>query len=181
MTITYKLNESDFLIHHLYIASQSERIKKKRQRNKVRLPIIYLAFAVLTFFLEMSYVTPLFIIIGILWYFLYPLWERRHYINHYKGFISETNKDSFDSIVTLDISNDFIDAKDRGGEGKIFTSELTELNEIPSTIFIRLKGGSSIILPKDRIDNIAEVRAKLMELADYLKIKYTIDDKWEWK
>jgi hypothetical protein len=123
----------------------------------------------------------IFFIIGILWFFIYPIWERRHYIKHYKGFIKENYKDRFNRIATLEFNNDFILAKDNGSESKILTTEIDVINEIPSTIFVRLKGGQSFILSKDKIADIANVTSRLKELTEYLKIKYDIDEKWEWK
>ncbi|MFM2386953.1 MAG: hypothetical protein RL660_1710 [Bacteroidota bacterium] len=40
MTITYTAHENDFLSYQLFAASQSERIKKKRRRSRLMLPIL---------------------------------------------------------------------------------------------------------------------------------------------
>lgn len=181
MTIDYKIDENDFLTHQLFVASKSDRIKKKRQKSKVIVPLIYVAFGLLFFFEDKFSLTIIFFVIGLLWFFIYPLWERRHYIKHYKGFIKENYKDRLGRSATLEFSNDFIIAKDNGSESKVLTTELEEINEIPSTIFVRLKGGQSFILPKDKIANIDNVKARLKDLAAYLKIKYNTDEKWEWK
>jgi hypothetical protein len=178
MTIEYKIDESDFLIHQLFAASKSDRIKRKRQRTKVIPSLIYFAFG-LFFFLKDKSIT--FLIIGLLWFFIYPLWESRHYIKHYKGYIKEVFKDRFGRSLTLMFSNDFIIAKDNGSESKVLTKDLEEIYEIPSTIFVGLKDGQAYILPKDKIANIDNVKARLKELADYLKIKYIVDEKWVWK
>ena len=181
MTIDYKIDENDFLMHQLFVASKSDRIKKKRQRNKIILPLIYVAFGLLFLFEDKYSMTIIFFIIGLLWFFIYPLWERRHYIKHYQGFIKENYKNRLGKTTTLEFSNDFILAKDNGSESKVQTTELEEICEIPKTIFVRLKAGQSFILPKDKISNIDNVIIRLKELADYLKIKYDIDEKWEWK
>jgi hypothetical protein len=181
MTIDYKIDENDFLTHQLFVASKSDRIKKKRQRSKVIASLIYFAFGLLFFFEDKLFLTIIFFIVGFLWYFIYPLWERQHYINHYKGFIKENYKDRLGRIATLEFSNDFILAKDNGSESKVLTTELEEICEIPTTIYVRLKGGQSFILPKDKIANYDIVKVRLKELAIYLKIKYDSDEKWEWK
>ena len=181
MTIDYKIDENDFLTHQLFLASKSYRIKKKRQRSKIIVPLIYFVFGFL-FLIESNFsLIIIFFIIGLLWFFIYPLWERRHYINHYKGFIKENYKNRLGRIATLEFGNDFILAKDNGSESKVLTTELEEISEIPSTIFIRLKSGQSFILPKDKIININIVKTRLKELANYLKINYEIDETWEWK
>ena len=83
--------------------------------------------------------------------------------------------------ITLEFSNDYILARDNGSESKVFTTELEEINEIPTAVFVRSKGGQWLILPKDKIDNIECVITRLKELANYLKIEYVIDEKWQWK
>ncbi len=181
MTIDYKIDEKDFLIHQLYLASKSDRIRKKRQRNKVIVPIIYLVLGLLLFLGDKFLLAIIFVILGVLWYFIYPIWEKRHYINHYKSFIKENLSDRLDRITTLEFNKDYILAKQNGNESKILTIELEEICEIPTIILVRLKSGQFYILPKDKISNIDDITVRLKELADYLRIKYSIDEKWEWK
>lgn len=83
--------------------------------------------------------------------------------------------------MTLEFSNDFIIGRNDGSESKIATTELEEINEIRSAIFIRIKGGQAFVVPKDKIANIDSVRERLKELAAYLKINYELDENWEWK
>jgi ABC-type multidrug transport system fused ATPase/permease subunit len=181
MTIEYKINENDFLTHQLFVASKSDRIKKKRQRSKVILPLIYVALGLLFLFKDKVSLSIIFFIIGLLWFFIYPIYERRHYVKHYKGFIKENYKDRLGRTANLEFNNEYILAKDNGSESKVLTTELEEICEIPTTIFIRLKGGQSFILPKDKITDFDKVKTRLKELADHLKIKYNTDEKWEWK
>lgn len=181
MTIDYKIDENDFLTHQLFVASKSNRIKKKRQRSKIIVPLIYFSLGLLFLIQDKVSLTIIFFIIGLLWFFIYPLWERRHYIKHYQGFIKENYKDRLGRFATLEFQNDYILAKDNGSESKVLTTELEEICEIPTTIYVRLKGGQSFILPKDKITDFDEVKAKLKELANHLKIKYNTDEKWEWK
>lgn len=181
MTVDYRIDENDFLTHQLFVASKSERIKRKRQRSKIMVPLIYIALGLLFLIQDKVTLTILFFIIGLLWYFVYPIWERRYYIKHYKGFIKENYKDRLGRTATLEFKNEYILAKDNGSESKVFTTELEEIYEIPTAIFVRLKGGQSLILPKDKITNFDKVKSRLKELADYLKINYNTDEKWEWK
>jgi len=113
--------------------------------------------------------------------FIYPRWEKQYYTRHYKGFIKENYKNRFDRIATLELTNDYILAKDNGSESKVLTTELEEICEIPTTIFVRLKGGQSFILPRDKIVEFDNLKSRLRELASYLKIDYVTDENWEWK
>ncbi len=181
MRIDYTIEENDFLTHQLFVASRSDQIKKKRRKSKVIVPLLYVAFGILLFFEHKFSLTIIFLIISLLWFFIYPVWEKRHYIKHYKRFIKENYKERLERSATLEFSNEFILAKDNGSESKVLTTELQEINEISSTIFVRLKGGQSFILPKDKITNIDNLTIGLKELASHLNIKYIVDEKWEWK
>ncbi len=181
MTINYKIDENDFLSYQLFAASKSDRIRKKRLRSKVTVLLIYAALGLLFFYQEEIFLTIVLFLIGLLWFFIYPIWERSRYVKHYQGFIRENYQGRFGRIANLEFSNDYIIAKENGNEGKILTTELEEINEIPTAIFVRLKGGQSIIIPKDKITNIDNVKVFLKELAANLKIKYNAEENWKWK
>lgn len=181
MTIDYKIDEKDYLTYQLFIASKSDRVKKKRLRNKILTTLIYVGFGLLYLIDEKYLLAIIFFIIGLLWFIIYPLWERRHYAKHYQGFVKENYKDRLERTATLEFSNEYILVKDSGSESKVLTTELEEICEFPTTIFVRIKGGQSFILPKDKISNFDNVTSRLKELAAYLKIEYNIDKKWEWK
>jgi hypothetical protein len=71
--------------------------------------------------------------------------------------------------------------KDEFSETKISTSEIEEIYEIPTTIFIRMKAGKTFILPKDKIAEIKSLKSVLTELSNFLKINYVSDENWKWK
>jgi len=179
--IEYQLNENDFLIYQLYIASKSDRIKKKRQRNRIIIPILYLVLGIFLFWGNQILMPTLLVILGLLWFFFYPIWEKRRYVNHYKAFIQENYKLRLGRIVTLEFDNEYILAKDNGSESKVLATELVEMIELPTIILMKLGGGQSFILPKNEIPQLEELKANLRELAHYLKIKYEIEGEWEWK
>ena len=181
MTIDFSIDEKDFLTNQLYMASKSDRIRKKRKRNRIILPLIYVAFGILFLFTDKLPLTIIFLIIGLLWYIVYPIYEKRYYIKHYQGFIKDNYKERIGKTSSLEINDDFIIGKDSGSESKILTKELEEINEIPTTIFVKLKTGQSLILPKNKIKNIDLLIIRLKQLASSLNIPYNLDEKWEWK
>lgn len=181
MVFTYKIDEKDFLIHQLYVASMSDRIKKKRQKSKVRVPAIYIFLGLFFVFLEVTSIGITLLIISPLWYFFYPIWEKGYYIKHYKGFIIENYKDRIDRNVNLEINNEFVITKENGSESKVLTSEFDEIVEIPSIILIKFKNGQWLILPKDKINELDLLTIRLKELAAYLNINYSLYLQWKWK
>ncbi len=181
MQVDFKVDENDFLMHQLFVASRSARIKKKRQRSRIVVPLFYAAIGFF-FLAENQYpVAAGFLMFALLWFFLYPYWDRRRYVNHYRKFIKENYAGRLGRTATLALSDDFIIAKDDGSESKVLTTEIEQINEIPTTIFVRLKGGQSFILPKDKIENVPMLITRLKELANHLGITYEEDAKWEWK
>lgn len=180
MTVDFKIEENDFLTHQLYIASRSQKIKKKRLRSKLIVPLIYVGFGLMCLYEGNYFVMSIFIIFGFLWFLFYPIWERKHYVNHYKGFIRENYKERLGRTSILKFANDFIDVKEDGSESKIATREIEEIVEIPSLILIRFKIGHSFVIPKDKITDLNVFREKLKELAVYLNISYVLEENWKW-
>jgi len=182
MKIEYKIDESDFLMYQLFVASKSERIKRKRLRNKLVMPLIYLVLGLLLFCFSYKIWSSVFcFVIAIVWYFIYPLWEKRHYVNHYRRFIKENYQNRFGKSTILEFTDVLIKVRDPVSEGSVLITELEEINEIPTSIFIKIKTGQSFILPKQEIINITTVRNRLKEIAVSLNITYHFYDKWEWK
>ncbi len=181
MTFELKIDENDYLTYQLFVASQSKTIKRKRSRNKIIMPILYLVLGASGFYQKNLLMGVLFCVLSILWFFLYPLWERNNYIKHYKNFIQENYKNAFGKSAFLEISDQTIFIKDELSEAKVSTSEIQEIYEIPTTIFIRMKAGKTLILPKEKIATIQELKTELISLAGVLKISYVSDENWVWR
>jgi len=181
MRVEYILEEKDFLDHQLYGASRSNNIKKKRQKSRVRIPIVYMILSLVTIYNQIVYMSVGLIVFAVLWFFLYPLWEKQRYINHYKAFIKENYKGRINRNVTLEINEEYIIGKDGESESKVVTKEIERIDEIPSEIFIKLKTGQSFILPKDKIKDLPGLITQLKELAAGLKVEYNAENNWEWK
>ncbi len=181
MTFELKIDEKDYLTYQLFVASQSKSIKRKRNRNKVIIPILYILIGVFGLYNNFYLMGILFCVFAVLWFFLYPLWERNNYIKHYKNFIQENYKDAFGKSAFLEISDKTIFIKDEFSESKVSTSKIIEIYEIPTSIYIRMKTGKTFILPKDKIASIDELKLELINLATNLKISYVRDEKWTWK
>lgn len=181
MTIQFSIDADDFLTHQLFIASRSTRIQKKRRKSQVILPLIYVTLGLIALVQSSIFLAILFFMVAVLWYFIYPLWERQHYVKHYKEFIAENYKNRLGQMATVDFSDDFILAKDNVSESKVLTKEIEEICEIPSLILIKLTSGPSFVLPKNKIANCDSLQSFLQRLAHRLNIKYEVSETWEWK
>ena len=181
MIVTYRIDQADFLTYHLYMASTSDLIKKRRRNNWITPPILYFLIGLHAIYNDTPFLGIIFFIFAILWLLFYPIWQRRRYANHYKSIIKESYNECHERSSTLEVDNEVIITKDEGSESKIFTTELENIVEIPSAIFVKLNTAQSFILPKDKIDDIVNLTVRLKELAKHLNIEYIIDDKWKWK
>ncbi len=181
MQCEYNLDEKDFLIFQLYSASKSPMIRRKRIMNKVIVPVVYILLGIPFVLLE-SYITAyIFIFVGVLWFFLFPLYERQRYVKYYGKYIRENFKERFGRHITITFENDYIYTSDTASEGRTVTSEITGMTEIPELILIKMKPGQSVLLPVKKISNITEVREFLKSMASALQVKYETDLKWRWK
>ena len=181
MLFEFTLDENDFLTFNLFVASQSERIRKRRFRSRLAAPIVQAAFGLVFLFDHKILPGILFLAIAPVWYFVYPLWEKKYYLRSYKAFIRENMGALINKTVSLEFTDGFILAKEGGNEGKIPFSEIDRINEISSAIFIRLKGGKAFIVPKDRISNPEALRTILKEIVSASQVAYETAEQWQWK
>ncbi|KAA5540595.1 YcxB family protein [Adhaeribacter rhizoryzae] len=181
MTIEYTVTEEDFMTYQLYMATKSEVIKKRRQRNKIWISILYVALGVGLYYKDNSPFAIIFVIIGVLWFFFYPVYEKKRYYRHYKSFFRENLKERLGRLATLTFTDDFIMVKENGSESKLLTKEIEEIYDIPSIFIVKLKIGQAYILPKNQIKEVDLLKTRLEELARFLNIPYSIETEWVWK
>ena len=181
MKLEYKLEKSDFMVFQLYTASRSDRIKRKRFRNKIIIPLIYLALGLISLLINEIALCIFFILVGSAWYFFFPKYERNRYVKHYQSFIEENYNNRFGKSETIEFENEVILSKDYTGESKIFLSEIEELNEINEYFFLKFNSGVSLIIPKNGILSSEPLGKYLVDLSTRFKIKHNIDLDWKWK
>lgn len=181
ITVIYTVGEEHYLEHQLYGASRSGKIKKKRQVNKAVVGIAYMIFAVLSYYNGNMTLAFLFTMAGFLWIMFYPKFERRRYVKHYKGFIKENYKEIENRPSKLVIEEDVLHGESEGSSGTIQWSEVAEIVELPKTILIKLKSAQSLVLPKDRIENIEPLKDRLRVLAGKHNIWYANETAWQWR
>lgn len=181
MTLHYTLTEDDYLQHQLFIASKTRRIKVRRWQSWI---IVVVALIVLTIFFigtgntVMAYSVGVF---GIFTVVFYPFYLRDHYRRHYQKFISDTYKERFGEYSTIYFNEETLDTSDKTGEAKLNYAMFKEIVETKNHIFIRIKTGGSLIIPKSRVDNIEAVIPALKRLTNRLQINYLEELNWKWK
>lgn len=172
------LNEEDFLTYNLYTASKSKRIKKKRISEWILTTVIFLGLSVILN--EEGFLEYYFMILAGLTLFLFPIYTRWRYKNHYLKYIRENFKNRFGEVASLEFSEDLILTKDRTGEAKTNISEIEELNEISTHLFIKLRTGQAFIIPK-RTVTFDTFKKELLENVVAGKLVWNEELKWRWR
>ncbi len=180
ITLEYMVRETDYLIHQLYVATQSSHVKKTRTRARIIGSITFVLFSLLFLLLNNYFLTIFFLVFCPLWYFIYPLWERRYYVNYYKKFILEHYKNRINRKVNIEINIQDIIINDDWGETKIFSLDIIEITELPNLILLQLKAGAALLIPKSEID-IDTLRPRLKDFAKDLKVEYLDKNTWRWR
>lgn len=181
MTIEYTLTEEDFLTHQLYIASTSERIKKKRRNTRIVIPVLYIGLGLFFLSDDNSSLSVFFIVFGCLWYFVYPEWERKRYIRHYKSFINENYSERINRPASLTIDGETLITSDQSSESRVKTEEIKQVTELPFIMLITLKTGVSLIVSKTKVQDTGILITRLRELAAQLNVPYVQELNWTWK
>ncbi|MET4105171.1 hypothetical protein [Hymenobacter sp. UYP22] len=181
MEVTYALTADDYVNHQLYLASTSDRIRSNRLRSHV---IATLALGVLALFFYLQdniYLMFYFLFFTVICGILFPVYSRRRYMKHYENFVRENYKDRFNELIFIKVDNNSLLTKDKISEGCINMSEISEIVEVSSAIYLRLTTNMSLILPKQQIARFPELRHELLRIATQLQIPYINALGWSWK
>ncbi len=149
--------------------------------GRLGLPLM-MAIFLLTEMISGDYrLTIFYLLFGLLWYWLYGYFQAWFYRWHFARHVKETFAENFGIPMRMEITDVEIQTYDAGSEVKVLLSEIKSIDEIPSIILVILKGGGSLILPKERIAELDTLRTRLQEIANSLGITYERKDDWKWK
>lgn len=178
MKIRYTLTEEDFLQHQLYLASQSQRIRKKEQSAWKWISFIFTALGVVLILSDTGYPAgPLSVLFGFITVLFYPAYVKRKYVDHYRNFIRENYQNRIGYPADFELKKDHLFLKDKTGEGKVNLDELEKLVETQHHFFLRLKSGVSIIFPLSKTPD----KAALLSSFETIGLEIEKDLDWERK
>ena len=177
------LDENDYLTHQLYTASKTPRIKRARVRGWIITTVAFLSMSFLFFENNNDLPGYYFLISSFLSLVLYPFYSRARYRRHYQKHITDTYKNRFGEICTVEINDEFILTKDITAEAKINTSEIEEINEIRDFYFIKLKTGGSLIISKVKTvpQELERLTKGIEKLVDKNGVQHNIELDWKWR
>lgn len=180
MKLKFTLVKSDFLQFQLFQSSCSENVKKRRAKNRKWVPILYLALALILFVQSHIFAALFLILAAVGWWFIYPRYESKRYVNWYSKHLDEHYAGRFNQEVTIDILEDQIEMTDSVGKSTVHLKEVEKILEISTHYFVRLKSGVHIIIPKNQIDS-EELNRFINNMTEERSVPLLQDTDWIWK
>ncbi len=177
----YIIEKEDFLQHQLFAASNSKLISKTRYNSKILIPFFYLIIGLGFYMMDQSIGGIIFVGIGVLWYFVYPLYLRKKYLRYYTRYIDENYTNRFGKVESLSFEEEYIYSKNFVGESKMKISEIVEIFEILDYFYLKFSIGSTLIIPKAFVNNSIELEKEIKNMATRYSIKHTVNLEWKWK
>ena len=166
MILTYTLSPGDYLNYHLFIASLSETLKEHRKRNWILWSVALLCLACMFYGDNDKLPACYFLFLAILCAIFYPYYSRWRSKDTYKEYIHEAYKNSFNKVSHVTINRQQIHNISENSESTISTSEIDKIYETLEYFFLNLKSGTTLIIPKLKIDNADLLKAELQSIAD---------------
>lgn len=169
MKYEFRAYDQDYLAYYMLNARQSIDIAKKRKNAFLRsslMGIAFLVYFVYIYFISYGRDSSMFWFIGayatyLLIYAVFFMNARyeKFYKKHYKNHIEDNIKSELGRATTIEVIEDKIHLEDETSESKFNISELEVTWETPKHFFIKLLSGTSIIIPKEDIKDIANFKA----------------------
>ena len=181
MTLTYSLEEEDYLQYLLFVASHSARIKRQRIRNWLFNSAALIMLSLLFYISKGNLFAAYFLFYGLCILFFYPLYQRSLYKRVYRSVTAESYKNRFGLLETISFSENFVETKDIIGESKINLSAFENIIETGNYFYLKLRTGFHLIIPKSKIIGSGELRDLLKNICSRLSIQFISELNWKWK
>ena len=182
MKYIFSLDESDYVTHYLFVVSTSKPSISRRRRGWAITVGTFFLLALVLYQDADKVLSYSFFGASIICLLFYPLYTRWRYKNHYKKQVNEHFSKSFGKQTTLEFKEDQFLMKDElGSESKMNYEMIASMHELPSHFILRLNNAQSLILPKDDIPEVEQLRSELVDLAKKLSLQLTDHSDWEWK
>ena len=181
LEMKFTLRKADFLMYQLFTVSQSPQMTKRRKSVKMKVPAIYFCLGLILLGLQEIPMGVGFIILSIIWAIFYPSYQQRTYRKQLAQYVDEYYKTRFGEEMKIKFDEDFIHIKNDYSETKIILTHIEAMDEIKDYFFIKLKSGTTLIIPKKLLEDFETIKAKILALTAHLKVNLKVDLDWEWK
>lgn len=180
MKYAYSVSEKDFLNFQLYQLSKSEAFSGKLRKQRLVVALINVGLAIY-FYADKHYPLSIaFLIVGALWYFVYPIRTKRIYKKRFEDEIRANLRDYFDVPAVFEIMDDSLQTSDKRGVSLKKFIDIKEISFIEDATFILFQKNQAFILSKELTENYDEMLRELKAKADQYSVIMNDDTDWEW-
>jgi ABC-type multidrug transport system fused ATPase/permease subunit len=181
MHLTFTLSQEDILQMQLFMASLSEQVRKKRRMTHLRVPIIYILLAGVLMLTSDWVVGIVFVCIAVVWYFVYPSYQARHYRKYYSKFVAENLAKRTIQPTELSFGEEYVGCLDYSGDSKLRTDTIERMDEVRDYCFLKFNSGGGMVIPLGQWSDSAAVSGELKTWAAAHQIPYHTDLDWKWQ
>ena len=129
------------------------------------IPILYGGFGAYLFVMYQNLFGLIgFGVVAVLWYMLYPKYQKHRYRNHFLNHVIDSCKNRINIPIEFEMDSEYVYSRDAGSESKIKRSELASLIELKERFFLKMKTDVSLIIPKSAISNIDSFKAEIAQI-----------------
>ncbi len=181
MQVKFKLDKTDLLQSRLFALSKSPQVQKQRRKNHIAAMLSFLAVALFCLLLGQYVIAIGMAIATVGWYFIYPGYERGSYVRRELEHITQAlaKLEHGETVATFEEQG--INWQEIGMNSHISFDLLEQMTETDAAIYLLLKPGNVIPLPKQKILQSESLIVYLKALADKLQIPYQTHFGWTWR
>lgn len=186
MKFSLTLDIEDYLSYHLFQASKSRILKKRRIRNWALVPAVYFISGILLMLLKGSeMVSLIFYVTGVLWIVLYPFYSRWAIPRYMKRQIAQKYANVAGKEGELEITKSAIIISNDGNSLKKNIPDVVSIVNLPGYYIIELgdrgpTGDLDLILPKNKVSH-KTLNDLIQKISTQTGIKVEDQTSWKWK
>lgn len=176
MRLSYTLDENDFLEFNLYTASKSDSFNKKMRRGMIFLLVMILIMSIYLIaykHYEWLFYPAALIVVVLFFYKKYYKWRLK---KSYLKYIQSNHKDQLKKEEILELKPKSVYVKNQLGEGSIGYKDVVRLTEIEHHMMLLLQSGTSIVVPKKEISDLAAFKSFFTD--KNIQVIEELDWKW---
>jgi len=182
MEINFTLTENDFLQQQLYLASKSKLIKKQKKLARVFVTLILLLIGFLFYLNKCLVEACYFTSAGIVCFFIFPIYLKHYYQRLFKKYVNENLKERVGIASSIIFKEDLFETTSENiGKAELNFSSFENIIEIADYFFITFKASGNLMIPKDKIENVENLRNKLITITEKQQIDFLSELDWKWK
>lgn len=149
--IEYQLTEDDLVQFYVYYLSISDYQRKQRNKQRIGLPVFYLAIAALFLLVKLYLAATILVLFSAGWFLFFPAWARKKHRKHYEKHVKEVAGDELSKPRVLELREDGIFSSSHLGEAKYAYSAVDRIVDHEGYTYIFIGKGMALVLPHDRI------------------------------